>query len=57
VPPGDPILAAPNTIVSGHISSFTELGLERTKQALLANVRAVVEGRLPESCLNPDAWI
>lgn len=56
VPPSDPILAAPNTIVSGHISSFTELGLERTKQALLANVRAVVEGRLPESCLNPEAW-
>ncbi len=56
VPPGDPILAAPNTIVSGHISSFTELGLERTKQALLANVRAVVDGRLPESCLNPEAW-
>jgi phosphoglycerate dehydrogenase-like enzyme len=56
VPPDDPILAAPNTIVSGHISSFTERGLEGTKQALLANVRAVVEGRLPDSCLNPDAW-
>lgn len=56
VPPEDPILAAPNTIVSGHISSFTELGLEGTKQALLANVRAVVEGRLPDSCLNPEAW-
>ena len=56
VPSGDPILAAPNTIVSGHISSFTELGLEGTKHALLANVRAVVDGRLPESCLNPEAW-
>jgi phosphoglycerate dehydrogenase-like enzyme len=56
VPTGDPILAAPNTIVSGHISSFTELGLERTKQALVANVQAVVAGRLPESCLNPGAW-
>jgi phosphoglycerate dehydrogenase-like enzyme len=56
VPPDDPILRAPNTILSGHISSYTELGLERTKQALIANVRAVVDGRLPESCLNPDAW-
>jgi phosphoglycerate dehydrogenase-like enzyme len=56
VPTGDPILAAPNTIMSGHISSFTELGLERTKQALVANVQAVVAGRLPESCLNPGAW-
>jgi phosphoglycerate dehydrogenase-like enzyme len=56
VPPDDPILAAPNTIVSGHISSYTELGLEGTKQALLANVRSVLSGRLPDSCLNPDAW-
>jgi D-3-phosphoglycerate dehydrogenase len=56
VPRDDPILRAPNTIFSGHISSYTELGLERTKQALLANVEAVVSGRLPESCLNPQAW-
>jgi phosphoglycerate dehydrogenase-like enzyme len=56
VPADDPILRAPNTILSGHVSSYTELGLERTKQALLANVRAVVDGRLPESCLNPEAW-
>jgi D-3-phosphoglycerate dehydrogenase / 2-oxoglutarate reductase len=56
VPLGDPILRAPNTILSGHISSYTELGLKRTKQALLANVEAVLAGRLPESCLNPDAW-
>jgi phosphoglycerate dehydrogenase-like enzyme len=56
VPADDPILRAPNTILSGHVSSYTELGLERTEQALLANVRAVVAGRLPDSCLNPDAW-
>ncbi len=56
VPPDDPILRAPNTIFSGHVSSYTELGLERTKQALLANVRAVVGGHLPESCKNPEAW-
>jgi phosphoglycerate dehydrogenase-like enzyme len=53
---GDPILAAPNTILSGHVSSFTELGLDRTKEAVLANLRAVLAGRLPESCLNPEAW-
>jgi len=52
----DPILRAPNTIFTGHVSSYTELGLERTKQALIANVQAVLSGRLPESCLNPEAW-
>lgn len=56
VPSDDPILTAPNTIVTGHISSYTELGLERTKQALIANVQAAVSGRLPECCLNPEAW-
>lgn len=52
----DPILRAPNTILSGHISSYTELGLDRTGQAVLANLRDVLAGRVPESCLNPAAW-
>jgi D-3-phosphoglycerate dehydrogenase / 2-oxoglutarate reductase len=56
VSPDDPILRAPNTILSGHISSYTELGLDRTAQAVLANLRDVLAGRLPASCLNPDAW-
>jgi D-3-phosphoglycerate dehydrogenase len=56
VPSDDLILRAPNTILSGHVSSYTELGLERTKHALLANVQAVLAGELPASCLNPEAW-
>ena len=52
----DPILTAPNTIVSGHISSFTELGLRRTAEAVLANLRELLAGQLPASCLNPAAW-
>jgi len=56
VRPGDPILHAPNTIVTGHVSSYTELGLTRTKEAVLANLQDVLAGRLPKSCLNPDAW-
>ena len=56
VPPDDPILRAPNTIFSGHISSYTELGLDRTRDALVDNLREVLAGRLPPSCLNPDAW-
>jgi D-3-phosphoglycerate dehydrogenase len=56
VPADDPILAAPNTLLSGHISSLTELGLDRTGEAVLANLRELLDGRLPASCLNPDAW-
>jgi D-3-phosphoglycerate dehydrogenase len=54
--PDDPILSAPNTIVSGHLSSYTELGLDRTGEAVVANLRELVAGRLPASCLNPEAW-
>jgi D-3-phosphoglycerate dehydrogenase len=53
---GDPILSAPNTVLSGHVSSYSELGLDRTAEAVLANLREVLDGRLPASCLNPEAW-
>lgn len=56
VPPEDPILGAPNTIFSGHLSSYTDLGLDRTKEALLDNLHEVLAGRVPLSCLNPEAW-
>ncbi|MBV9945115.1 MAG: hypothetical protein JO262_23530 [Solirubrobacterales bacterium] len=52
----DPILTAPNTVLSGHISSFTELGLRRTAEAVLANLRELLAGKLPAGCLNPAAW-
>jgi phosphoglycerate dehydrogenase-like enzyme len=54
--PDDPILSAPNTILSGHISSYTELGLDRTGEMVVSNLRAALAGRLPPSCLNPEAW-
>jgi D-3-phosphoglycerate dehydrogenase / 2-oxoglutarate reductase len=54
--PDDPILSAPNTIFSGHISSFTELGLRRTGDAVVANLRELTEGRMPAGTRNPQAW-
>jgi len=54
--PDDPILSIPNAILSGHISSYTELGLDRTGEAVIANLRELLAGRLPSSCLNPEAW-
>lgn len=54
--PGDPILSVRGALLSGHVGSFTELGLQRTGEAVLANLHAVLGGRLPQSCLNPEAW-
>jgi phosphoglycerate dehydrogenase-like enzyme len=56
VKPDDPILSAPNTVLSGHLSSFTELGLSRTGEAVVANLRELIAGTLPASTLNPEAW-
>jgi phosphoglycerate dehydrogenase-like enzyme len=56
VPPGDPILDAPNTLLSGHVSSFTELGLTRMADAVVENLREVLAGKIPAGCLNPEAW-
>ncbi len=56
VQPDDPILSAPNTVLSGHIASYTELGLSRTGEAVVANLRELVAGNLPASTLNPEAW-
>ena len=56
VPPGDPILAAPNVLLSGHLSSTTEVGLDGMAGGVVANLREVLEGKIPASCLNPEAW-
>jgi D-3-phosphoglycerate dehydrogenase / 2-oxoglutarate reductase len=54
--PDDPILSAPNTILTGHVSSYSELGMNRTAEAVLANLRELLAGRLPASTRNPTAW-
>jgi phosphoglycerate dehydrogenase-like enzyme len=54
VAPEDPIMSAPNALLSGHISSYTELGLDRTSEAVIANLRDLLDGRVPAGCLNPQ---
>jgi phosphoglycerate dehydrogenase-like enzyme len=56
VPPDDPILAAPNALLSGHVSSSTELGLGRMADAVVGDLREVLDGKIPAGCLNPEAW-
>ncbi|HET6864802.1 MAG TPA: NAD(P)-dependent oxidoreductase [Solirubrobacteraceae bacterium] len=52
----DPLVSLPNVITTGHVASFTRLGMGRIGEAVLANLRAVLLGDLPVSCLNPAAW-
>jgi D-3-phosphoglycerate dehydrogenase / 2-oxoglutarate reductase len=52
----EPIAKLPNVILSGHVSSATRLGLRRTGEAVVANLRQLLDGRLPASAKNPEAW-
>lgn len=56
LPAGDPLMSLPNVITTGHVSSFTQLGMRRTGEAVLANLRRLLGGVVPESCLNPQVW-
>jgi phosphoglycerate dehydrogenase-like enzyme len=56
LPAGDLLLTLPGVVTTGHVSSFTRLGLQRTGEAILSNMRELLQGTLPVSCLNPQAW-
>lgn len=56
LPEDDPLTTLPNVVLSGHVSSSTRLGMQRTAAAVVANLRELLDGRTPASCLNPQAW-
>jgi phosphoglycerate dehydrogenase-like enzyme len=43
-------------IVTPHASAFTRLAVEQTGDAVVASLRALLEGRLPDGCLDRRAW-
>lgn len=55
LPATSPLLGLPNVVLTGHASSFTQIGVMRTGEALVATLRELLAGRLPPACLNPEA--
>jgi phosphoglycerate dehydrogenase-like enzyme len=55
--PGEALLALSNVIVTGHVSSFTELATRLTSDAVVDHVAALLAGIRPEGCLNSPPWI
>lgn len=51
-----PLIGLPNVVLTGHASSFTRLGAERTGAAVVETLRELIAGRIPPTCLNPQAW-
>ena len=54
--PDHPLTRIPNVVLSGHAATFTRLAVQRTADAVLANLLAAGAGHLPAGCINPEAW-
>ncbi|MFP4249589.1 MAG: phosphoglycerate dehydrogenase [Armatimonadota bacterium] len=54
--PDDPILSAPNTVITPHNSSMTAEAAARVNAAVCENVLAVLNGRRPQFVVNPDVF-
>jgi len=46
LPPGDPLLALPNVVLSPHNSGMTPEAIRRGNEMVVENVVAFLEGRL-----------
>ena len=52
----DPLLAAPNTVLSGHVGWATRRATLAMYRAALEGAREAATGRVPAQALNPQAW-
>jgi phosphoglycerate dehydrogenase-like enzyme len=57
LPTASPLLALPGVIVSGHVASFTDLGMERTCDAIVGQLTALLRGERPAGALNAPSWL
>ena len=53
---GNPILSAPNVVLSPHTAGSTEEADRHLALAAAENVIAVIKGRRPKDLLNPEIW-
>ena len=52
--PDDPIFGAPNVIVLPHIGTSTEETRRAMRELAVENLLAVLDGRSPPACVNPE---
>ena len=56
LPPGDPLLDAPNLLVTPHVGSATGPTRERMADLAVDGLLAALAGERPEHLVNPEAW-
>jgi glyoxylate reductase len=56
LPPDDPLLRAPNLLVTPHLGSATAETRERMAALAVDGLLDALEGRRPPHLVNPEAW-
>ncbi len=56
LPADDPLLSAPNLIVTPHTAASTEQALINMATAAVDGIIRVTDGQLPASLVNPEVW-
>lgn len=56
LPPDDPLLSAPNVLVTPHVGSATERTRERMAELAVDGLLAGLAGERPRHLVNPEAW-
>ena len=54
--PQGPLAAFPSVVFTPHLGGTTEEALRHTAEAAAANVIEALQGRLPQTAINPEVW-
>lgn len=52
----NPLFRLPNVVVTPHIASYTEAGVEAMGRGVVEQLEAVFRGERPHHLVNPEAW-
>jgi glyoxylate reductase len=56
IPPGDPLLGAPNLLLAPHLGSASEATRSRMAQMAADNLLAALRSERPLNCVNPEVF-
>jgi len=55
LPRDHPLIGRPDVIATPHMAGITEESMRRMGEGVVAEIRRIAAGRLPENLVNPDA--
>jgi phosphoglycerate dehydrogenase-like enzyme len=55
LPADHDLLGLPNVVLSGHVASFSERGVDQMMKSVVASLVEIGQGTIPNSCINASA--